>query len=384
MDIGGWLNFLAQSTVLLVGCHLIVALVTGLALAPPAGVPKWAALVICALVPVLGPLVLAVVVLVRTLRRPDRASARPAVADAAAIPTGAAGAGTPPAEPTAFPGFGTPPPPSFGAGSFGASSFGTGSFGTASPPASSFGASSFEPAFGAPSSASTAWTAGSEAVAAAVVPPARGLRARAVAVRATHQPLSTVRLALLAVLVVAVAATASMLLVGWFTFDSRIVPPLSVVAWGTGIDVAVLTSAGLLAVVLVLAWWRPSRTAAVAAVTLGGVWTFVAGSVLALAAPVTELLSDIGALSYDVGDVLGSFGLRGEVGVVTLPEGVDLSAVGLPGRTVDLSAVDLAAPIPAATLELGPGWFIALAVGIVVMLWALVEVAAVNRVSARR
>jgi hypothetical protein len=112
---------------------------------------------------------------------------------------------------------------------------------------------------------------------------------------------------------------------------------------------------------------------------VGGCWTFASGSVLALAAPVTELLGDIGAISYDLGDLLGSFGLTGSAGVVELPEGIDLSAVGIVGRTVDLRAVDLAAPIPAATLELGPGWFIALAVGLVVMLWSIVEVVVADR-----
>lgn len=70
MDIGVWLNFLAQSTAPLIGCYAIVAVVTGLALAFPAGVPRWAAVTISVLVPLVGPLVLMVVVAVRRTRRP--------------------------------------------------------------------------------------------------------------------------------------------------------------------------------------------------------------------------------------------------------------------------------------------------------------------------
>jgi hypothetical protein len=62
-----------------------------------------------------------------------------------------------------------------------------------------------------------------------------------------------------------------------------------------------------------------------------------------------------------------------------LPAGVDLSALGIEGSTVDLSAVDLAAPIPAATLELGPAWFIVLGVGVAALAWAVAEIASARR-----
>ncbi|PPH97815.1 hypothetical protein C5C56_11720 [Rathayibacter sp. AY1D1] len=377
MDIGVWLNFLAQSTALLIGCYVIVAVVTGLALAFPAGVPRWAAVTISVLVPLVGPLVLMVVVAVRRTRRPLRTGTQ----------------ATPPAPVTAEPAISAPfgmndtfdPFGASGPDVSGVAATGRGAspFGTAPPPSTpspwtgASGASASP--FGVPSHDAVAGAAPAQTASASIATARARLASRTAAVRATHRPLTVLRLVLLAVLVLAVSGTGSLLLVGWFTFDSRIVPPLSVSAWGTGLDVAVIATAAVLVVVLVRAWWRPSRAAAVAAALVGGCWTFASGSVLALAAPVTELLGDIGAISYDLGDLLGSFGLTGSAGVVELPEGIDLSAVGIVGRTVDLRAVDLAAPIPAATLELGPGWFIALAVGLVVMLWSIVEVVVADR-----
>lgn len=383
MDLNGWLNFLAQSTLLFVLCWVAVAVVTGLALALPAGVPPWASALIATLLPVVGTLVLLVLVVIRLARRPPPDLA-PAVGPHPAQPIGA----YQPADSGAGASFGGGVAASSFGGAAGSSPFGggaagpwSGSFGPSSP----FDGGPVVSPFDAGNVGPFGFAPGTPAVGAAppvptVAPPGAPRLVFALGRgRNRSRPPSVLRLIGLVVLAVATVALAASLLVSWFTFDSRIVPPLRVWAWGTGLDVALVSTLVLLVAAQVLAWWRPSRWAAVIAVTAGATWTFVAGSALALTVQVTALLDDVDAFSYSVGDALGAFGLQRNAGVMTLPEGVDLSAVGVPGRTVDLSTVDLAAPIPAATLELGPGWFIAVAVGAVVTLWAIVEVVRANR-----
>ncbi|NQX12305.1 hypothetical protein HQQ80_11765 [Microbacteriaceae bacterium VKM Ac-2855] len=393
MDLSGWMNFLAQSMFLFVLCWVAAAVVTGLALALPAGLPQWAGAVIATLLPVIGPFVLLVLVLIRLIRsrtvdaphegsstlpvpaaRPSNDGAGSMFGGAAAgTPFGAASVGSPfgGGAPEQYFGSSAPGSP-FGATGAGASPFG----GAPSPSSSPFGSGVGIPAD------DMANTAGN-GVASAIEPPRASASRLSTFTgrfgRNRAHPPSLFRLVGLVVLATATVAAAASLLVSWFTFDSQIVPPLSVWAWGTGLDVAVISTVVFLIAAQGLAWWRPSRWAAVIAVTAGAIWTFVAGSVLALAVQVTALLNDIDAFSYDVGDALGSFGLTGDAGVVTLPEGIDLSVIGVPGPTVDLRTIDLAAPIPAATLELGPGWFIAVAVGAVVVLWAVAEVIRANR-----
>jgi hypothetical protein len=159
----------------------------------------------------------------------------------------------------------------------------------------------------------------------------------------------------------------------WFTFDSTIVPPFRMSPWGTGADVAVLVSVALFGLAVVLVWFRPSRVASSVVTVVGTTWLFVAASALLLSGPVTALLADVGNLSYSVGDALEAVGADTSASTIELPPGVDLSALGITGSSIELGAVDLAAPIPAATLELGPAWFIVLAVGAAGVVWSAAE-----------
>jgi hypothetical protein len=183
-------------------------------------------------------------------------------------------------------------------------------------------------------------------------------------------------LAILGLVIIAAAAT---LLVRWFKFDSRIVPPMSVWAWGSGIDVFVICSVSVLLTAFGLSFFRPSRWAAILVASIGSWWLVLSGVCLVLTVPVTELLKQLGALSYTVGDLLLALKLHTSQAGFDLLPGVDLSSIGIVGTHVDLSTIDLAEPVPAATLELGGAFFIALVVGIFALTWSVFELAAIQR-----
>lgn len=187
------------------------------------------------------------------------------------------------------------------------------------------------------------------------------------------------RRAPLATLLVITLAAVSTLVVTWFRFDPVVFPSFSFGAWGTGLDVAVIVSVAVLAGAVALAWARPSRWAAVVVVAIGSAWACVGATGLALAGPITALLTDIGAFSYTIGDGLAALGISGTAGVVSLPPGVDVGWLGIENGQLDLSGVDLGAPLPTATLELGPAWFIVLAVGVASIVWSIGELIAAHR-----
>ena len=335
MDWGGWINFFTQGVVLGFLCSFVGGAVVGAAIVSYGRMPLWLGIVVGGLLPVLGHLVLLVIALVRAAasrRTPDsRASSTPAV--------------------TASP-WSTAPTVSLWEAA--AVEQAAGPHGTVSP----FG-TEMPPAYTGPSAP----------------PSTASSRLRRVDWRFT-----TVRgiVALVALAALTVAAV-SALFVHWFTFDSQVVAPLDVWSWGTGIDTAVLVSVALLLVAGVLATVGPSRWASAIAAIVGGFWTFVGGLALAASAPLTSLLEDIDDFSYSVGDVVTGLGMDPSAGSIELPDGVDLSALGIAGSTVDLSGVDLAAPIPAATLELGPAWFIVTIVGVGILAWAIAEIAQAGR-----
>lgn len=327
MDLDMWLTALAQSSLLLAVAWVMSAAVFGAAVASYGRIPLWIGIVGAVAVPVLGLIVLLIVAIVRsasqrTLRR------------------GATAAGVP---------------------APGTSPSNQGSVVATSP-------------FARPTPVDA--RSGTEAgVAAPLRPPARAPFGR---LRTRSGLAGTAALVLLAL------AATSTLFIRWFRFDSQILPALSVWAWGTGIDVLVLASVAVLMCAVLLSALRPSRWAAVLAAGVGACWASAAGLAIIVAAPVTTVLTAIGAQSYSMGDALESLGMDTSAATIPLPDGIDLSVIGITGTQLDLASIDLAAPIPTATLELGGSFFVALVVGVLALTWSVTEIFLAHRASVRR
>lgn len=72
MDVSAWIAAGIATAVVLLAVSLLVAVVTGTALASWGAFPVWVGILVCALVPVIGPLVLLIVATVRAVRAEHR------------------------------------------------------------------------------------------------------------------------------------------------------------------------------------------------------------------------------------------------------------------------------------------------------------------------
>lgn len=350
MDLNFWFAPLMNVLLLLLAVHVVTAALVGSAIASYGRFALWIGVVCAIVVPFAGPVVLLIVALTRASQNPsaratDVAGPAPAAESVATNPWELAGSG-----------YSTELTVS-----------------ALAVPATSF--SSADP-----------WNLGQAAPhddaplpsTSPQNPSSAGGRARRLLSRVTRlgTPSGRRSIIVLGIIIVAAALTLTQC---WLVFDPTILPPLSVFAYGTMLEGAILVSLIIFLGGLGLAVIRPSRWASVLVSSVGGVWLFLAGFGLILAAPATAMLDSWGAMSHTVGELLTSLGIDPAAATVTLPNGMDLAAFGIDESQLSLASLDLAAPVPTATLELGPSLFLALGVGVLALVWAIVELRLAHR-----
>lgn len=148
---------------------------------------------------------------------------------------------------------------------------------------------------------------------------------------------------------------------GWLSINAAIVPRFWVYPIGTGLDIALLVTAVIVGSVVASVAMRPFCSLAVLLAWVADTWLVLMALLVSSREAATYLLNEIGALTLSTGDLLKSVGIDTSAGVVELPQGVDLSSVGVSGRSVDLSGLDLGQIIPDMSVTIGPGVYLIIA-----------------------
>ena len=177
----------------------------------------------------------------------------------------------------------------------------------------------------------------------------------------------------------AVLVLLSTLLIAWVSIDAGIIPKFWFYILGTGLDVVVIVTALLVAGGVLLIANRPSRWAAVAVAWIADTWLVLTLIAISARQTVAEFLEQIGALSLTVGDTLNAFGVDTTGGTVELPPGVDLSSLGYPGRSIDLSGIELGTVIPDVGIEVGPALYAILAFAVLANVLVIIALVSADR-----
>ncbi len=167
-----------------------------------------------------------------------------------------------------------------------------------------------------------------------------------------------------------VFGAASTLVLQWIVIDLVVVPPFVLTAWGSGLDVAVILSVGILVIALGLAIFRPSRLAAVFVAAIGSGWTLAGAAGMLLVQPVQTTLATANSTFVEV---LGGFG--------PVAGSIVASALGSEYEQVTSIRLTYVGELP--SVHFGPATSIAFLVGVLLLAWSLVEVFAAHRRSRR-
>jgi len=144
----------------------------------------------------------------------------------------------------------------------------------------------------------------------------------------------------------------------WLRVDAGVIPAILLFPIGTGLDVLVLIGIVLVLAALVALGIRRMRVAAIVLASVADLWLLFALVTLSARESVARVLAEVGAFELTVGDALRVLGVETGGGVIQLPEGVDLSSIGLTGDTVDLSGVELGAVIPNIDVQVSVGIYL--------------------------
>lgn len=166
-------------------------------------------------------------------------------------------------------------------------------------------------------------------------------------------------------LAIAVALLSSALFTAWLHVTTGVLPPYWFYASGNGLDFLVEVSLLLVIVSGAALVFRPYRWAAIAIASVADSWVFFGLIAITMRDLAARLLENIGAMSFTVGGLLEMLGVDTSGAVVEIPEGMDLSSLGITAQTTDLTAVDMATVIPDVTLGLGVAVFMLLASGLI-------------------
>lgn len=165
---------------------------------------------------------------------------------------------------------------------------------------------------------------------------------------------------------------------GWFTFRLPGLPNSNLGAWGSAIGSMIVVSIIVLALAAVLSLRIPSRLGGAAVASIGSAWLFLAGTAIALRAPVLQLAISIRAVKLE--DVLARLGTEAGLGAgARAPEfdAVDSVAPSL----AQLGGNELSASLASVQLDLGPAWYLVLAFAAGSILWSWTVIRAANRVT---
>jgi hypothetical protein len=165
---------------------------------------------------------------------------------------------------------------------------------------------------------------------------------------------------------------------GWFTFRFPGLPNSNLGAWGSVLGFVIIVSMIVLALAAALSLRIPSRLGGAAVAGIGSVWLFLAGTAIALRAPVLQLATSIRAAKLE--HVLAYLGTEG---------GLDVGALAGEFDAVDSVAPDLAqlggndssTSLASIQLDLGPAWYLVLAFAVGSIVWSWTVMRAANRVS---
>jgi len=179
--------------------------------------------------------------------------------------------------------------------------------------------------------------------------------------------------------VVAVLVVVASIFVGWLSINAAITPRFWVYPLGTGVDVALLVTAVIGATAVASLATRPLLSVGVLLAWVADTWLLGALLLIVGRESVARFLAEIGALTLSVGDLLESVGIDTTAGVVDLPPGVDLSSLGITGRTVDMSSMELGAVIPDVSVEIGPGVYLIIAFAVLINAAVFVVIRSADR-----
>jgi len=171
------------------------------------------------------------------------------------------------------------------------------------------------------------------------------------------------RVALVAVgaTVVALACLVVTLALPWFSVDSGLSPRFWVFAVGNGIDIVLYATGIALVIALIGLVRHPSRWAAILIALFADWWLLIVLAVVSTQQSLQELLDQIGAFRFTVGQMLSGLGATSHAGVIQLPKGVDLSSIGIAGNSIDAGSINLTAALHNVDLQLGVSWWLLVA-----------------------
>lgn len=165
---------------------------------------------------------------------------------------------------------------------------------------------------------------------------------------------------------------------GWFTLRLPGLPNSNLGAWGSVIGLMIMVSIIVLALAAALCLRVPSRLGGAAVAAIGCAWLVLAGTAIALRAPVLQLAISIRAVKLE--DVLAR--LRTEAGLDAGALAPEFDAVDSVAPDLgQLGGNDLSAALASVQLDLGPAWYLVLAFAAGAIVWSWTVIRAANRVS---
>ena len=167
--------------------------------------------------------------------------------------------------------------------------------------------------------------------------------------------------------------------IAWVSIDASIIPKFWFYIPGTGIDVAVLITAAVVGAGVAVIANRPLRWPVIVIAWVADTWLVAILIAISARQTVAEFLDQVGALSLSVGDTLSAFGVDTTGGVVEIPPGVDLSSLGSPGRTIDLSSIELGAVIPDVSVQIGPRLYLIIAFAVLANAFVFIALVSADR-----
>ncbi len=185
------------------------------------------------------------------------------------------------------------------------------------------------------------------------------------------------RVALLVLAGLMLGAIVSLFL-DWLVLKTSFFPVFALGVLGTGADALIIVTVAALLGAGLLALRGPSYWASIIAICVGGAWAFVSASVLALLIPLNRVITDARAGAGTVGDLLSGLGINPDAPSVVLPEWTAVFTGG-EALSIDLTSVDVNAILPEVSLRAGSGFYVAAAVGVLCLAWAVAELRAAHR-----
>ena len=148
------------------------------------------------------------------------------------------------------------------------------------------------------------------------------------------------------------------IVIPWVSIDAAVIPKVWVYPLGTGVDTVLAVTVAMVIAGLSISSRIPSRIAAVTIAGLADIWVTAASLMISARASLVAMLEQVGDLTLSVGDVLALLGIDIRGSKIELPDGVDLTSLGLIGHSVSASSIPLGAMIPNMTIGIEPGLFV--------------------------